>query len=81
MIPAPGQTGQPRVLALGRKIPIPLAVKTSGSWSDGNNCWIFRKLHLEGPHDLKTYANPPTLGFNTWATAGRVPVTYRELMK
>ena len=41
---------------------------------------FFRKLHFKGPHGLNTHTNPPTLGFNM-ATAGRMPVTYREWVK
>ena len=36
----------------------------------------FRKLHLKCLHGLRTYANSPTLGFSTRATAGRTLVTY-----
>ena len=45
------------------------------------NFWVFRKLHLKGLHCLKTYTNPPTLRFNTKATAGRPPVACREWVK
>ena len=41
----------------------------------------FSGENLKGPHRLKTYANPPTLGFTIRATDGRVPVTYRKWVK
>ena len=63
------------------KNPSLLVVKTSGGWGGGRNCWIFRKLHLKGLHGLKMYMNPPTLGVNTRARAGRVPVAYGQWMK
>ena len=63
------------------KSPKLLAVKIIGGWGSGRNCWIFRKLCLKGPHGLKTYTNPPTLGFNTRAIARRALVTYGEWVK
>ena len=41
----------------------------------------FQETPLEGLHSLKTYANLPTLGFNTNATAGRAPVSYGKWAK
>ena len=37
--------------------------------------------HLKGQHNLRMYANPHTLGFNTMRAAGRVPVTHRKGVK
>ena len=63
------------------KLPQLLAIKTSGSWGSGRNCWIFRRVHLKGLHRLWMYIKLPTLGFTTRAIAGRVPVIYRKWVK
>ena len=55
--------------------------KPVGVGDGRRNSQIFRRLHLKGPHGLRTYTNPPTLGFTTRATAGMVPVIYGEWLR
>ena len=80
-IPAPGQTKQPRLPAPGIKLHKLLAVKTSGGWGSRINCWSLRRVHLKGLHGPRTYANPPTLGTTTRATARGGPVTRGKWVK
>ena len=63
------------------KAPLLLALKSSGGWGSGRNYWFLRRVHLKALHGLRTYANPPTLGITTRATARRVLVTYRKWVK
>ena len=66
---------------LEHKSPLLLTVKTSGGRDSRRNCWVFRRLRLKGPNNLRKYANPRTLGFSTRATGGRATVAYREWVK
>ena len=50
------------------KSPKFLTVKTSGGWGGRRKCQIFRRPHLKDLQGLRTYANPPTLGFTTTTT-------------
>ena len=63
------------------KAPYLLAINTSEGCGSGRKFCFFRRVHLKGPHRLRTFTNPTTLGFTTRATAGRAPVTYRKQMK
>ena len=42
---------------------------------------FFRRFSLKGLHRLRTYANPPTLGFYTRAASGRSLVSYGKWVK
>ena len=54
---------------------------TSGGWGGKRDCWIFKRVHLKGPHGLRTYANPSTLIFTSKATVGRMLVAYGKWVK
>ena len=49
-------------------------LKTSGCWGRVRNCQSPRRVHSKGPQCPGIYANPPTLGTTTRATARGVSV-------
>ena len=49
VVPASGQTAQPKVPVLGNKASQFLAVKTSGGWGGRRNSWSLQRVHLKDP--------------------------------